>query len=316
MSNLLKNYDKLIHLKNIDNKKSLNFSYMFANKWEIEENIPYVLKTYLLDTYYCLPERPDMAFTFLWKCINNTYSAYQRKISNEVFTGDAKLLENMCDGIVDQLDDNINFDGKIYTIKDLIEKYIDKVPDKLLSFISSYILKSYVIKEIIDDERYVSSSYNTFKKKFANIYKIIESTYCKEYLKICSPSIDIYTREAELNIKDKDKDKSRKIVFSLSQKLKELIQKKQVILDNHTLNIDNSEYIQFIAFNILYAIRNNTVHGKIPSRLNSDYVNTKSYESSKYVYFLGYMFLSVMLYISNELELKDLAFNFKNIEFL
>ena len=65
--------------------------------------IPYVLRTHLLDSYYCLPERPDMAFTFLWKCINNTYSNYQRKFSTEVKTKDAILLQNMSDVIANRL---------------------------------------------------------------------------------------------------------------------------------------------------------------------------------------------------------------------
>ena len=47
------------------------------------DTITYILKTHLLDSYYCLPERPDMAFTFLWKCMNNIYSTYQRKNSTD-----------------------------------------------------------------------------------------------------------------------------------------------------------------------------------------------------------------------------------------
>ena len=44
-----------------------------------------------------------MAFTFLWKCINNTYSNYQRKFSTEVKTKDAILLQNMSDVIANRL---------------------------------------------------------------------------------------------------------------------------------------------------------------------------------------------------------------------
>ncbi len=73
---------------------------------------------------------------------------------------------------------------------------------------------------------------------------------------------------------------------------------------------------RFLQFNILYAIRNNTLHGKIASRLNSKTANGKSFRASKYIYLLGYMFLSIMLYVSNELELNDLSFNFENIKYL
>lgn len=308
---LMKRYNKSKHIESIK-VKNFKFEYLFSKNWKKEEDIPYVLRTHLLDSYYCLPERPDMAFTFLWKCINNTYSTYQRKTSSEIITGDAKLLENMSKGIVEKLSDNITATD---TIKSLIEKYIDKVPDKILSFLSNYILKSYVIKQQIVDERYVYSSYNTFKKKFKSIHDSIISTYGQEYLSICSSTIC----NGEVNLNITDQDKSIKIIRSLSEKLKELIKKREVILKHdgkeYQLKLNsNDEHIQFILFNILYAIRNNTVHGKIASRLNSDYTNSKSYNSSKYIYLLGYMFLSVMLYVSDELELEDLTFNIVNLQ--
>lgn len=108
------------------------------------------------------------------------------------------------------------------------------------------------------------------------------------------------------------------LLDSLSEKLKELIKTRQTFLSHnnqtYTLKLNsNKEYIQFILFNILYAIRNNTVHGKIASRLNSEYVNSDSYNSSKYIYLLGYMFLSVMLYVSDELDSSDLIFNLTNL---
>ena len=77
---------------------------------------------------------------------------------------------------------------------------------------------------------------------------------------------------------------------------------------------NDQEYIKFIVKNILYAIRNNTVHGKIASRLNSKHKNKDSYESSKYIYLLGYLFLSVMLFVNDDIEAEDLCFNLQNIK--
>lgn len=310
---LMQNYDKSKHIENIK-VENFEFEFLFSKNWKKEEDIPYVLRTHLLDSYYCLPERPDMAFTFLWKCINNTYATYQRKTSNEIITGDSKLLENMSNKIVGKLNENIT---ATETITSLIEKYIDKIPNKILRFISNYILKSYVIKQKITDERYVYSSYNTFKSKFPNIHDQIISAYGQEYLGICNPIIS----NGEVDLRINDKDKSLKIIHSLSEKLKELIKTRQTFLNHnnqtYTLKLNSEEeYIQFILFNILYAIRNNTVHGKIASRLNSDYVNPNSFQSSKYIYLLGYMFLSLMLYISDDIKLDDLEFNFKNIKCL
>lgn len=290
---------------------------MYSIKWDDEKNVPYVLKTHLLDSYYCLPERPDMAFTFLWKCINNTYSNYQRKTSTKVEINDGVLLDYIINGISKKLNDNIDYKHKSYTLKQLIETYMNKIPDKVLKFMTNYILKSYVVSKIIIDKRYVSSSHNTFKSNFEDIYTKIVNTYGEEYLKLCSP----IKSNGEVNLNISDKEKSKKITRSLSQKLKELIINKETeIVHSSKKDIlkiaDDEEYIKFIIKNILYAIRNNTVHGKIASRLNSDYVNANSFQSSKYVYLLGYMFLSIMLYISDELSLDELSFNFENTKYL
>lgn len=314
--NLIKNYNKIKHQEMLGSNK-LHINYMYTKKWDNEKHIPYVLKTHLLDSYYCLPERPDMAFTFLWKCINNTYSTYQIRESTEVLKGDSKLLEFMSENIVKKLNNSISYDGVKYEIKDLIKMYIENIPNKLLSFVSNYILKSYVIEKQLKDERYISSSYNTFRKKFKNIHNIITLNYGENYLKLCNPCIN----NGEINLNISDEKKGEEIIKSLTKKLKELIIRGETVLThngkNDTLKLQNdTEYIQFILFNILYAIRNNTVHGKIASRLNSNYLNGKSFRSSKYTYLLGYMFLSIMLYISDELVLNDLSFNFKNIRYL
>lgn len=63
---ILKQYDKNKHIEIFSDKnlKHINLKYISSDKWVTDEDIPYVMKTHLLDSYYCLPERPDMAFTF------------------------------------------------------------------------------------------------------------------------------------------------------------------------------------------------------------------------------------------------------------
>lgn len=295
---------------------------MYTSRWDNEENIPYVLKTHLLDSYYCLPERPDMAFTFLWKCVNNIYSKYQRKTSDsktKAHTSDAALLENIGKKISQHLNDTIEFDSKNKLIKDLIKQYMGNIPMKLLKFMANYILKSYVIEKKLDDRRYLYSSFETFRSKFPEICNAITETYGNSYLEICEPEID--NGEVDLKIQKENSEKGKNIIRSLSEKLKELINDLEVEISNEDKSYKikiktDEEYIKFILFNILYAIRNNTIHGEIASRLNSTHVNNKSFRSSKYLYLLGYMFLSLRLYVSNELKLEDLTFNFENIKYL
>ncbi|MFZ3053340.1 MAG: hypothetical protein WA099_08015 [Sulfuricurvum sp.] len=317
MIELLKTYDREAHLKRINVQSNFELEYLFSKKWKKDEDIPYVLKTHLLDSYYCLPERPDMAFTFLWKCINNIYSSYHRKNSVDVEIGDAILLDYMIKGISSKLSATITCDRDSLTLLELIEKFILKTPDKITKFIANYILKSYAIEMTIKDNRFVSSSFNTFKSKkngFEDIYKIIIEAYGSKYLTLVNPKI--FNGDVEMQISNPDTNK--KIIDSLAGKIKNLLLNKETeILTNdgksHILKFSNNEqYIRFIVKNILYAIRNNTIHGKIASRLNSKYKNDASFESSKFVYLLGYLFLSLMLFVNDDLLAEDLCFNLEN----
>ena len=75
-NDLLNNYSKEDHINVLySNITFIDFKInsIKSSNWTIENNIPQVATSYLLDSYSCLPHRPDMAFTFLWKSINSCY---------------------------------------------------------------------------------------------------------------------------------------------------------------------------------------------------------------------------------------------------
>ena len=319
--NLLKSYDKNKHLEITSNSniEKINLHYLFSEKWNQEENIPYIVQTHLLDSYYCLPERPDMAFTFLWKSINSSYNELYitKKPNEEKRLSDTIAIEMLNSMIVDNFDSKINDE---ITVELLLKKYISKIPLKLTKFISNYLLKNYVLEKKYSTKRhvkYISSSFNTFKSKFPKIYNAIIDTYGSAYEKITNPEIDNHGN-ISLNIKKEDEQKSREITHSLAITIKELLIKRQVNIDNSatesfTLDLTNNlDYIKFITLNLVYAIRNNTIHGKIASRLNSKTKNKESYFSSVYLYLLGYMILSISLYELDYINATDLEVNLKN----
>ena len=47
---LIKNYDKSKHLETLE-KNDFKFEYLFSSNWNNIEDIPYVLRTHLLDSY-------------------------------------------------------------------------------------------------------------------------------------------------------------------------------------------------------------------------------------------------------------------------
>lgn len=326
---LLKNYDKNKHIEIFSDKnlKHINLKYISSDKWLTDKDIPYVLKTHLLDSYYCLPERPDMAFTFLWKCINNSYTELfiQKNPTSIGQLSDSKSIDTLIDVVEKNLNVYIN---EQVTIKIMIEKFIDNIPIKLTRFIANFILKNYVLEKKYYDEnkktagianKYISSSYTTFKSQFKNVHNIIINTYGEAYAKITQP--EIKKNNIYLNIHDENKEKSKNIIKSLANKLQELLIKRSVNLNDSkeentfTLELsDDKNYINFIVRNLLYAIRNNTVHGKIASRLNSQTKNKDSYSSSVYIYLLGYMFLTISLYELGYISNSDLNINLENLE--
>lgn len=322
---LLKNYDKNKHIEvfSDNNLKYINLKYISSDKWREDKDIPYVLKTHLLDSYYCLPERPDMAFTFLWKCINNSYTELYIK-KNPTSTNqcnDAKSIDTLISIVIDNFEVPINTQT---TIKVMIDKYIKNIPTKLTRFMANFILKNYVLEKKYRNgntagiaNKHISNSYTTFKKKFKDIYEHIISTYGEAFEKITDPEIENNTVNLNIN----NIEKSQQIIKSLGNKLQELLIERKVILQDseekneyHLDLTDDTNYINFIVRNVLYAIRNNTVHGKIASRLNSKTKNKDSYSSSVYIYLLGYMFLTISLYALEYIKDSDLNVNLKNLE--
>lgn len=236
---------------------------------------------------------------------------------------DTTSIDIFLEVIKNHLDTYVNNEIRI---RDIIQLYIEKIPDKICNYIANYILKNYSIKQKFYNRRtnnagvankYISSTYLSFERNFRDILDIISKTYGNSYLSITNPQIQ--NHNIELNITNDEK--SRQIIHSLSKKIKELLINKRVTLTDSTeqniysINLeDDYMYINFIFRNILYAIRNNTVHGNIASRLNSRTRNKNSYASSVYLYILGYMFLTLSLYELNYLNIEDLEINITNIK--
>lgn len=310
--------------------------------FECFEKIIYSAETHLLDSYWCLSKRPDMAFTFLWKAVNAVYNKYyfeqfakETHLSSVNFNGregDSNKLDIILKGLLDKLKDEFNYNGKKYSLLELIELYIEKMPIKTLRFVSNYILNGYVVSEKLDyqfirqglkDSKnpYISSQFTTFKNKFDNNLNIIAQTYGQAYSRVAviTSSVENYNIEVETL----DKNKSRTISHSLATKLKELLVHREAeVTDSITsatfkLKIENDfEYIQMIFTIILYAIRNSSFHGNSASRFESKYFDRDSIVSSVYTYLLGHLFLSLCLYVSGDFDKENLDVNLNNLELI
>lgn len=326
--NLIKNYSREEHLRlmqgtlNIDYSKLKSLSPIYSERWT-KDSVPYVAKTHVIDAYYSLPERPDIAFTSLWKAINNSYNNYYLK---QVFgnpsckqLSDTKSLEKVLEHIANDANKIITAE---HTIESLVDLYIEKIPDKTYRFIASYILKGMAIMDTSSSnnlsEIYALSSYKTFKNKFVDIHNTIEKTYGKKYRNICSVDIASDKATVQFNIEKSSKDKSRKLIHSLAESLKGMLEGNGAELKNGNFSgkielLSFQQRLYFLIFIILYSVRNNNTHGNVASRMNSAYTNTESFEAAEYIFLLGHMFLSLIMYRNGDLLPSELKFNLENI---
>ena len=341
---LLKSYNQKDHLVGLYNRIALSqitptkISPIYSEIWEDENwknnhDIPYVPITHLLDAYYCLPERIDMGYTFLWKAFNGVYTECAIKTVHTKSTmlgitlttseknklSDSIKIKNIIDEINSIISVSFEYDGQNYTIRKLIDDFIQLIPIKLIKFISNYLLKGYVIEQKGFETKYLTSQYTSFRKNLPTIFDEIIATYGQAYLDVCIPELNRNATSVDMNVIYENKTKSKKIILSLSEKLKTLlIDKRVTISDKNNANPrlieieDDIQYLKFIIFGFLYAIRNRTVHGNIASRFNSEYANYQTLISTEYTFLLGHLFLSLALFVNGQLNATDLCNNIKN----
>ncbi|PHD44851.1 hypothetical protein COF67_25375 [Bacillus toyonensis] len=343
---LLKDYSRDKHITHLNTKNAVGvllttskLKRIYSKSWEnehwlLENKVPYESLTYLLDAYYCLPRRPDMGFAFLWMSINSTYKKALLRNPIEKYPTDDNCIAEMLTELEKKLQDKVQYRGKDYTILQIIEMHVEKMPLKVYRFIANYILKGIVIDSLSFPSKYQFSSYKTLKKHFKDIHAKIANTYADGFKNICNPVISNDLLEVDLQIDendDKKKEKSRTIPTSLSKKLRELVksrsskiysekfseQDKEKQEPLETLTLDNDfDYLNFIFRIVIYSIRNNSFHGSIASRLNSDNAGGSSVNASNYVFILGHLFLTLFMYCIGELELDDLKINLDNLTLL
>lgn len=253
-----------------------------------------------MDCYYCLPERPDLASLFCWQAINNSYNQYLLADPSTQRLQDTK-------GII-ELISHIHSNTTKY--RPYLMPYYMSITDKTYRYVASYILKGYAIDQSGFSEKYLSSSYVTFKKKFPAIFQIVANSYGYAYRSITSATL--IGNRVLLNINDSDK--SRKIIHSFSLKLRELIENGTTEIDEkypsstrQTINFSDEDKITFVLFSILYASRCNNFHGNVASRLNSIYANQESFAMYTNIFLLEYITLAISLNEQNILSDSSLS---------
>lgn len=343
---LVTNYDSKEHekiLPPLENERLQwfkSFKYLDPVSWAATpQKIPYIAATTLIDAYSCLPRRPDMAFTHLWTAINNSYNdLYLIHNNHSKRLGDTKGIEKSLELISNFLTSNIEtktatpeeYENK--TINEIAIEFAMRLPDKTLNFLASYILKGMAItRHNIDNsstkirEIHISSSYQTFANRFPEIHNHLYWNYGANYSDICTIKESSDKTSVELGISKDDADTSREITRATRKELQRILINRPMLdqfdedgkpLPKAIAFQSDIQRVEILVFSLLYASRNNNIHGNVASRVNSIFSNADTTTAATWNFLFGYFYLSLLLLCLKHIELDDLDIHLSNLKLL
>ena len=304
---LAKNYLKECHLNLLpcgDNNILENIHFLYDKNWENQgTSYPYEILTYLFDSYYVLPQRPDLAALFCWQAINHSYYVQQLSDNSVGFCLDTKGVEFVRGAIL------ANWNNKY---KAILEPFLERLPDKTFHYVASYMLKGYAMEKNEIAEKYRASSYKSLKGKISPLSEILDNAYGKSYCQISNPTLIGNT--VDLGISDANKGKSRAITHSFGIKLRALMLGEEAEITfcdaqgtKKKYKFTDEERFSFVLFGILYASRCNNFHGNVAARMNSINANRDTFRMYTDMFLTEYIILAI--HMNSQGELSDMALN-------
>ncbi|MBN3080245.1 hypothetical protein H4F49_06320 [Pectobacterium polaris] len=317
-----------------------SFKFLNPASWALSpQKIPYIAATILIDSYSCLPRRPDMAFSYLWTAINNSYNDLllkQNTKSNKL--GDTNAIDNsllLISRIINSKVDSkatLPEEHESKTINEILIEFAKRLPEKNLNFLVSYILKGMAIsiKNSVNSlplirEIHISSSYRTFEKRFKTIHNHLYWNFGNKYSSICSISESTDKTSVDFGIADSNRETSRSITHAMRKELQRILVNNPELdqfdevgnpLPKKVAFTDDIDRLEFLIFGLLYASRNNNIHGNVASRVNSIFANSKTITAATWNFLFGYFYLSLLLLSLTHIELDDLDIHLFNVKLL
>ena len=287
-----------------DNNILENIHFLYDENWENQgTSYPYEILTYLFDSYYVLPQRPDLAALFCWQAINHSYYVQQLSDNSVGFCLDTKGVEFVRGAIL------ANWNNKY---KAILEPFLERLPDKTFHYVASYMLKGYAMERNEIAEKYRASSYKSLKGKISPLSEILDNAYGKSYCQISNPTLIGNT--VDLGISDANKGKSRAITHSFGIKLRALMLGEEAEITfcdaqgtKKKYKFTDEERFSFVLFGILYASRCNNFHGNVAARMNSINANRDTFRMYTDMFLTEYIILAI--HMNSQGELSDMALN-------
>lgn len=299
---LAKKYYKQSHLSLLpfrDSNKILdNLNFLYDEKWENQNSYPYEILTYLLDCYYVLPERPDLASLFCWQAINHSYYEQQLGDSN---------LSNCTDKQGVQLVRKIILDEWNKRYKAVLEPYLLKLHIKIFHYVASYLLKGYAMESGNIIKKYWPSAYSTLIREIPMLKDILINSYGNDYNQIANPVV--VENKVNLGIDTLNKEKSRTMTHSFAMELSRLVKGEKIEITCSDAARTKNKYcftekdrLSFVLFGVLYASRCNNFHGNVAARMNSVNSDKQTFEMYTDIFLTEYIILAIHMHSQGNLS--------------
>lgn len=299
---LAKKYYKQSHLSLFpfrDSNKILdNLNFLYDEKWENQNSYPYEILTYLLDCYYVLPERPDLASLFCWQAINHSYYEQQLGDSN---------LSNCTDKQGVQLVRKIILDEWNKRYKAVLEPYLLKLHIKIFHYVASYLLKGYAMESGNIIKKYWPSAYSTLIREIPMLKDILINSYGNDYNQIANPVA--IGNKVNFGINNLNKAESRAITHSFAMDLSKLVKGEESKITcsdaartKKKYSFTEKDRLSFVLFGVFYASRCNNFHGNVAARMNSVNANKQTFEMYTDIFLTEYIILAIHMHSQGNLS--------------
>ena len=293
---LAKNYCRDSHLSvipQLNAKLPGSLKKIYEPLWETDASsggiaAPYETLTYLIDCYYCLPERPDLATLFCWQAINHAY--------NELILSDA-TLNNLSDSKgIKLLIDKLHTAWAAYS--PYLSPFVQAIPDKAFRFVAAVMLRSYCAKQAGLDQKYIAKNYKGFLDTFPVLHDMLEHSVGPALIRVCTKPAEVVGNRVKINASEEDYLRIQRL---FADKIMDLVKKQTTTYRRNGVTVSavfsDRDVITLVIQYLLYSSRNNNLHGNVASRLNSNKANEQSYTLYTRLFLLEYTLLGIMLHM-------------------
>ncbi|EES48055.1 hypothetical protein NE172_12685 [Clostridium botulinum] len=245
-------------------------NYSAYNNFHVDNDKSYnIAISNIMDSLDQMPKRPDLAFEFYWKAIDNIFNKFpvQYKTSKQQLQYAIKNIWI----------DKINVNEKL---KELIVNIIKSIKEPSVTYLRKRIIERYDRNLTLDRQNDKAT-----RQLLLRLYEYFEGNNVKQN-KLQTIINNLY---------DKTKAENNNGYHNADRFFLRLLRGESLLVDNMSLELDLEESINFIVNGLIYTFRNERFHGSLISPFRSSYTKFSTYSHPFYCLIWGELLLLLLL---------------------